>query len=153
LPRFISQIKGPRNERPDPSTFEFIQDLVRSEKWDRIGDMENVGGKFDKLPDGSWVPAIDNPKYTVVGATDGAYVPIPLMQPHAARAAGFPAGPVSARQAFEWFDNPANLRRYAEEHDKLFRAWADSSVETEVQQIMSEIREAIKNERRQLMGD
>lgn len=39
----INQIKGPRNEAPDPQYLPMIQDFIRSGKWSNIQDLKNAG--------------------------------------------------------------------------------------------------------------
>lgn len=42
-PQEIVQIKGKANRAPNPEYLPAVQDFVRSQKWDRVGDIQNTG--------------------------------------------------------------------------------------------------------------
>jgi hypothetical protein len=41
-PPLISQIKGPKNQRPDDEFIPFVQDFIKSQQWSHIGDLSNA---------------------------------------------------------------------------------------------------------------
>jgi hypothetical protein len=72
LPPRITQIKGKRNEAPNPEYLPYVQDLVKSGQWSDVGDIRNAG-MLDitksgiRWPEGTQAEQIDR----LVGGMEG----------------------------------------------------------------------------------
>lgn len=48
----ILQIKGKQNRAPNPEYLPYVQDFVKSGKWEEVGDLRNTG--LLRAPDGKY---------------------------------------------------------------------------------------------------
>ena len=75
-PKYIQQIKGKGNKKPNDEYLPFVQDFVKSGKWSDVGDLQNTGllqaskGRFQSPQNAGegWMPRFDD-----LGIDEGFY--------------------------------------------------------------------------------